>query len=205
MKNNKNSCLIFLLVISSIIGCSKVDQETILRQKIDDYFQAWNNQNFSHPDFAKFKRDTSYTWHGKKEGKGIRSIFNPNSGWKQWDRAWNGTYTYEIKEIDLEAKKVMLDFQETTDFLKYIGMPEGFKAVVSFWFDDDLRVKETLYDWDPNNKDIDDGLQPIVEWAKENDSIRINSIYLSKGFKADSLNAVEWKQLFQAYDKRSEE
>ena len=91
------------LIILGFIFCScfNNDKETILRQKIDKYFLAWNNQAFSHPDFSNFKKDTSYTWHDKKEGKGIQSIFNPNSGWKQWDKAWNGYYTYNIIKIDI--------------------------------------------------------------------------------------------------------
>ena len=191
------------LIILGFIFCScfNNDKETILRQKIDKYFLAWNNQAFSHPDFSNFKKDTSYTWHGKKEGKGIQSIFNPNSGWKQWDKAWNGYYTYNIIKIDIDSMKVKCEFNETTDFLKIIGMPEGYSAKVTFWFDDNDRVNNTLYAWNVTNRKMKEVIEPIVEWAKVNDFIRINKIYLNDGFIPNTENAKEWKILLAEYNK----
>ena len=191
------------LIILGFIFCScfNNDKETILRQKIDKYFLAWNNQAFSHPDFSNFKKDTSYTWHDKKEGKGIQSIFNPNSGWKQWDKAWNGYYTYNIIKIDIDSMKVIGEFNETTDFLKIIGMPEGYSAKVTFWFDDNDRVNNTLYAWNVTNRKMKEVIEPIVEWAKVNDFIRINKIYLNDGFIPNTENAKEWKILLAKYNK----
>ena len=191
------------LIILGFIFCScfNNDKETILRQKIDKYFLAWNNQAFSHPDFSNFKKDTSYTWHDKKEGKGIQSIFNPNSGWKQWDKAWNGYYTYNIIKIDIDSMKVIGEFNETTDFLKIIGMPEGYSAKVTFWFDDNDRVNNTLYAWNVTNRKMKEVIEPIVEWAKVNDFIRINKIYLNDGFIPNTENAKEWKILLAEYNK----
>ena len=191
------------LIILGFIFCScfNNDKETILRQKIDKYFLAWNNQAFTHFDFSSFKNDTSYTWHGKKEGKGIQSIFNPNSGWKQWDKAWNGYYTYNIIKIDIDSMKVIGEFNETTDFLKIIGMPEGYSAKVTFWFDDNDRVMETLYAWNVTNRKMKEVIEPIVEWAKVNDFIRINKIYLNDGFIPNTENAKDWKILLAEYNK----
>jgi len=138
--------LMAVLTIGLVLwSCSENNKEAILGKKIEDYFLSWNKQDFNHPEFSKFKRDTSYTWHGTKKGEGIQSIFNPNSGWKQWDKAWNGVYTYDIIQIDTDSMKVIGEFRETTDFLKIIGMPEGYAANVTFWFDDNYKVKETLY------------------------------------------------------------
>jgi len=196
--------LILLASLGFILsGCSKNNKEAIFRQKIDKYFLAWNNQAFSHPDFSNFKRDTSYTWHGKKDGKGRQSIFNPNSGWKQWDKAWNGSYTYDIVKIDTDSMKVVGEFIETTDFLKTIGMPEGYSATVTFWFDDNDRVKETLYAWNASNRNMKEVIKPIVEWAKVNDSIRINKIYLIDGFIPNIENAKEWKILLDEYKSKN--
>jgi len=191
-----------LLALGLILwSCSKDNEEAILRHKIDKYFLAWNNQAFNHPDFFDFKRDTSYTWHDKKEGKGSQSIFNLNSGWKQWDKAWNGTYTYDSIIIDTDSLKVTGKFRETTDFLKIIGMPEGYTAIVTYWFDDSYKVKETLYEWDVNNEKMSEVIKPIVEWAMINDSIRIQHIYLQDGFTPNTENAREWKILLDAYKK----
>jgi hypothetical protein len=180
------------------MSCSE-NKEIFLKQKIDKYFLAWNNQKFNHSDFSEFKRDTSYTWHNKKGGKGNQSIFNANSGSKQWDKAWNGAYSYDIIKIDTDSLKVTGTFRETTDFLRIIGMPEGYKAIVTYWFDDDYRVKETLYEWNPNNKKMSEVIQPIVEWAMKNDSIKIQTIYLKDGFKPNTENAREWKTLLDRY------
>ena len=180
-------------------SCSENNKEAILGKKIEDYFLSWNKQDFNHPDFSKFKRDTSYTWHGTKKGEGIQSIFNPNSGWKQWDKAWNGVYTYDIIKIDTDSMKVIGEFRETTDFLKIIGMPEGYAAKVTFWFDDNYKVKETLYAWNSDNKKMSEVIRPIVEWAIVNDSIRIYNIYLKDGFIPNKENAKEWNNLLNAY------
>lgn len=190
-----------ILPICGLIFFSCTDNtEDVIRQKTNNYFTAWNNHDFVHPDFQEFKRDTSYTWHDAKVGQGIESIFNPNSGWKQWDVAWNGIYQYEILEIDTDSMKVTGDFIETNDFLKYIGMPEGFSATVTYWFDEELKVKETLYDWSEDNRSLHDLIKPVVDWAKENDSIRIQRIYLENGFVPSKENADEWKELFQLYE-----
>lgn len=187
--------LVALLILT---GC-EVSKEQVIKEKVGKYFAAWNRQDFESSDFATFKKDTSYTWHGEKKGEGSRSIFNPNSGWKQWDKAWNGTYSYDIIEINVDQLYVSGRFTETTDFLKIIGMPEGFSATVTFWFDDDYRVKETLYDWDPDNQSMHDKIKPLVEWAKVNDSTAINQIYLRDGFKPSTANATEWKKLLDSY------
>lgn len=192
--------LIAVLTLGLILwSCSENNMEALLEKKIENYFLAWNEQDFNHPDFSKFKRDTSYTWHGTKKGKGIRSIFNPNSGWKQWDKAWNGVYTYDIIKIDIDSMKVTGKFRETTDFLKIIGMPEGFTATVTFWFDENLRVKETLYAWNSDNEKMNEIIIPIVEWAKVNDSTRIYNIYLKDGFIPNKENAKEWRSLLNEY------
>ena len=44
-------------------------------------------------------------------------------------------------------------------------------------------------------------IQPIVEWAMVNDSIRIQYIYLKDGFTPNTENAIEWKILLDAYKK----
>ncbi len=196
------STMAFTLIILSM-SCGP-GKEQILREKTDAYFEAWNHQEFTLPAFADFKLDTSRVWHGKKVGDGKISVFNPNSGWKQWDKAWNGTYSYEITLIDLEELSVTGEFRETTDFLKYIGMPEGFSATVTFWFDEQLRVKETQYDWFEGNRSMHDLIKPIVAWAKVNDSVRINKIYLNNGFVPSEENAREWKALFERYEEANQ-
>lgn len=192
--------LFFLLMF--LCHCSPSDQE-ILSKKIKKYYAAWNRQDFNHPDYTQFTNDTTYTWHGEKNGDGIMTIFGPNSGWKQWDIAWNGTYRFEITDLNLNELKVSGQFHETTDFLKIIGMPEGFSAIVTYWFDKNLRVKETQYDWSPDNKSIHDVIKPYVDWAKKYDSVRIQNIYLENGFVPSKENADEWKILFANYDARN--
>ena len=181
-------------------SCSTTNKEAILKKNVEDYFIAWNKHDFHNPDYSNFKRDTSYTWHGEKKDKGNQSIFDPNSGWGQWDIAWNGIYTFDIIKVDIDSMTVSGKFNETTDFLKFIGMPEGFDATVTYWFGDDYRVKETLYAWNPNNKSMGEVIKPIVEWATLNDSIRIHKIYLNDGFVPGTANAEEWKILFRAYN-----
>ena len=88
-----------------LLGC-KTPAVDVLREKTEDYFVAWNRHDFTHPDYANFKVDTKYVWHIKKGGDGIQSIFDPNSGWKQWDIAWNGTYQFKITHIDIDELKV---------------------------------------------------------------------------------------------------
>ncbi|MEP1096506.1 MAG: hypothetical protein ABJG78_15430 [Cyclobacteriaceae bacterium] len=196
MRSTTILIVLFLLCIS----CSD-KKEQIIREKVEDYFSAWNNQAFESAAFAQFKTDTSYTWHGEKEGPGIRSIFNPNSGWKQWDKAWNGHYTYDSIVVNIEEKKVTGRFNETTDFLKEIGLSAGFSAIVTFWFDENYRVKETLYEWNPDNQSMHQRIKPLVEWAKVNDSSTINRIYLKDGFKPSTKNANDWKHLLRVYSK----
>ena len=195
----KIQVVICLLAGWLLTACSP-DTATILRSKTTAYFEAWNRQDFKSPAFASFKLDTSLVWHGKKEGPGIVSIFNPNSGWKQWDVAWYGTYDYEITQVNVEELSVTGSFQETHDFFKRIGMPEGLSAKVTFWFNEDLKVKETFYDWSPDNRSMHDLIKPMVEWAKVHDSIRINNIYLQEGFVPSTENAREWQVLFDLYE-----
>ena len=197
------STLTLFAMIFLLTGC-KDTEEKILKNKIEHYFKAWNQHAFESPEFALFKNDTSRTWHGEKEGEGSRSVFNPRSGWKQWDVAWNGSYKYDSVIFDKSERSVTGKFNETTDFLKQIGMPEGFSAVVTFWFDEDYRVTETLYAWDSNNQSMHDKIKPLVEWAQVNDSATINRIYLKDGFKPSTENATHWKRLLNKYAKSNE-
>lgn len=199
MHYSKFVSIISFVQVLLIAGCEPTKEE-LIREKTEAYFDAWNRQEFTNPAFSEFKLHTSRVWHGKKEGEGNVSVFNPNSGWKQWDKAWNGKYRYEITHIDPEELFVTGKFQETTDFLNYIGMPEGFSATVTFWFDEKLRVKETQYDWFESNRSMHDLIKPIVDWAKVNDSIRIQNIYLKDGFVPNTENAEEWKVLFERYE-----
>ncbi|MCE7991651.1 MAG: hypothetical protein HEP71_06715 [Roseivirga sp.] len=87
----KKVYLIFTVAVFAFASCSTVDEEAEMRSKVENYFAAWNKQEFTSEAFRGFTRDTTYTWYSpEKEGEGIRSVFNPNSGWKQWDVAWNG-------------------------------------------------------------------------------------------------------------------
>lgn len=192
--------IIAFFIGTVIISCNGTE-ENDLQKKTEAYFSAWNRHDFTHPDFANFKLDTSYVWHGKKEGEGIESVFDPNSGWKQWDIAWNGTYHFEITRIDAARRIVEGNFHENTDFFKIIGMPEGISAVVTYWFTEDMRVKETQYNWSDKNRSMHDLVKPMVEWARENDSLRIQKIYLLDGFIPNEENAAEWKTLFEMYGK----
>ncbi len=197
--------LLMLAVGVAFLSSCQPSTEALLREKTEAYFAAWNRHDFTHPDHANFKRDTSYTWHGKKEGNGSRSIYNPNSGWKQWDIAWNGTYRYEITNIDVNNLSVTGNFHETTDFLKFIGMPEGFSAVVTFWFDEELKVKETQYEWLDSNRNMHEVIKPIVAWAQQNDSLRLQKVYPDGSFTPNTENAEEWKILFENYAKANEQ
>ncbi|MEM7085522.1 MAG: hypothetical protein AAF489_05025 [Bacteroidota bacterium] len=196
--------LFLLLLALGLFCCSEKQTQKTLEEKIEAYFTSWNQYDFENPAFSEFKLDTSLIWHGTKKGKGIRSVFNPNSGWKQWDRSWNGTYTFKIQEMDLDSLKVTGAFTEITDFHKQIGMPEGLSATVSFWFNDDLKVKETLYAWDPNNKSMHELIKPMVAWAKVNDSLLIENIYLKDGFVPNFKNARAWKKLMNDYQLATE-
>ena len=78
-------------------------------------------------------------------------------------------------------------------------MPEGISATVTYSFDENYRVKETLYAWDSDNRSLDHVLKPIVQWAQVNDSTTINNIYLKDGFVPNTENAKKWKKLLSAY------
>lgn len=197
MKKQNTLALLYLTVIC--FSCSEKQTTKILNNKIEAYFASWNQYDFENPAFSEFKQDTSLTWHGTKYGKGIPSVFNPNSGWKQWDKSWNAIYAFEILEIDLDSMKVTGAFSEITDFHKQIGMPEGLSATVSYWFNDDLQVKETLYAWHPDNQSMHELIKPLVAWAKLNDSILIETIYLKDGFVPSFKNARAWKKLIKDY------
>lgn len=190
-----------LIFVIFLWGCA-TSTKHILRKKTKAYFKAWNRHDFTNSDFANFKMDTCYVWHNNKKGKGQQNVFDPNSGWKQWDIAWNGTYQFEITNIDTGSLKVTGKFIETTDFLKIIGMPTGYSATVTYWFNKDLKVKEILYDWDEKNRNMHEVIKPIVIWAKEHDSLRIQKIYLRDGFVPNKENAKEWKELLMLWKYR---
>jgi len=193
--------LILLLAIT-LVSCNGSDTHLRLVTKTQNYFNAWNKHDFNHPDFANFKKDTSRTWHGRKEGEGSNSIFNPNSKWKQWDIAWNGQYFYDSLVVNIHEKSITGSFRETNDMLVRIGMPEGFRATVTYWFDKEDKVKETLYAWNKNNRSMHELLKPIVDWATTYDSALISEIYLSNGFEPSAENARKWKVILDAYDER---
>ena len=187
------------LLLFCFTSCQE-NKEAILKEKTAQYFAAWNARSFDSPAYKNFKRDTSYTWHGSKEGTGNLSVYKPNSGWKQWDIAWNGTYLFDSLQFDPNQNSVTGRFNETTDFLKIIGMSEGYSATVTYWFDENNQVAETLYGWDENNPSMSDYVKPIVEWAKVNDSTTIKRIYLDGGFEPNTENAMDWKRLFEQYE-----
>lgn len=189
----KLTIFLFLLLVSS--GC----EETTIRNRIHAHFAAWNRQDFDHEDFKAFLNDSILIWHNKKIGNGQLSVIDPNSGWKQWDKAWNGSYQLDSVIIDTQQHKVTANFAETNDFNKLIGMPEGYRARVTYWLDSKGRVKEVLYDWADQNPEIKEKLKPIVEWALENDSSAIAEAYLQNGFQPSATNAAKWKKILNGY------
>ncbi len=191
-----------LIFVIALISCSSGSEEDVMKAKVAAYFNAWNNQEFTSEAFRGFTLDTSYTWHSEKIGEGSRSIFNPNSGWKQWDKAYNGTYTFDSVVVNTKERTITGKFTETTDFLKDIGMPEGFAAIITYWYNEDLKVTGKLYGWNPNNRSMHDMVKPIVEWAKTYDSAAIAQVYLTNGFKPSTENAAIWKRLITAYKEK---
>ena len=108
------------------------------------------------------------------------------------------------KEIDsifyvAGEHKITARFRETTDFLDAIGMPEGFKAVVHYWLDEDNKVKEIFYDWSSENADFSTQLKPVVEWAIRKDSAEIADLYLATGFVPSWSNAIRWKRIIDQF------
>jgi hypothetical protein len=194
--------LSLLLVTISIVGCGQPNEEAIMVGKVNDYFSAWNDQRFTSQAYQNFTTDTSYTWHNEKKGAGSASVFNPNSGWKQWDVAMNGTYTYTNIIVDTDARTITGDFTETTDFLKEIGMPEGFAAKITYWYNDDLKVTGKLYGWDPNNRSMGTMVKPMADWAKVNNRELIEQVYPDERFTPSTANAVVWKQIIANYKAR---
>ncbi len=190
--------IFYLLIMPLSLSCGDTveDQMAI---KVDLYYAAKNRHDFSSPDYTQFKRDTSTTWHGERSGKGFQSIFNPNSGWNQWDIAWDGRYRYEIIDARSDSLLVRLRFTEFNEFLTAVGIPEGLSATVTFWFDEDLRVRETLYGWDDDNQSVHENLKTIVEWALSYDSAAIAEVYLNDGFEASAQKADMWKPLLAMY------
>ena len=180
---------------------TNAQQETNAIQRFKDYFEAWNNYQFTSDDFRGYLNDTIYTWHGKKEGKGTMSVFNPFSKWKQWDVAMNGVYSVDSIRYIPGENKIIASFHETTDFLWFIGMPKGFSATVHYWLDDQGRVKEILYDWSQDNKDFKTQLKPLVDWAIKYDSLEIADLYLKDGFEPSWTNAIRWTRLMKKYRK----
>ncbi len=180
------------------LSCGDTVKEQ-LADKVHQYYAAKNRHDFGSLAYTKFKCDTSTTWHGERTGEGLRSLFNPNSGWNQWDIAWEGRYEYEIVEVDSDSLLVRLRFTEFNEFLTAVGIPEGLSATITFWFDEDLRVKETLFGWDDDNQSVHENLKPIVSWALSYDSAAIAEVYLNDGFEASAQKADMWKPLLEAY------
>ena len=199
MKLVKFTSLLFIL---AIVGCNQPDEEGIMMDKVNAYFAAWNNQEFTSEAYKGFAKDTSYTWHTEKKGEGIPSTYNPNSGWKQWDKAMNGIYTFDNLVIDIKARTIIGDFTETTDFLKEIGMPEGFAAKITYWYDEDFKIKERLYGWNPNNRSMATMVKPMADWAKKNNPDLIAQVYPEERFTPSTENAVIWKQIIANYKLR---
>ncbi|MCE7991652.1 MAG: hypothetical protein HEP71_06720 [Roseivirga sp.] len=83
-------------------------------------------------------------------------------------------------------------------------MPEGFSGNLTFWYDDELKVIEKVYDFDSENRSMHDMVKPMVEWAKTNEATLegITKVYLANGFKPSTENAVIWKEILEAYRNR---
>ncbi len=189
----------WLCFVLPLVFCSSQSIKDRVLEKVDRYYAAKNRHDFEHPDYAEFKQKVSLTWHGAKEGEGITSRFNPNSGWNQWDVAWNGSYSFSVTAFDESEVSVTGRFNEDNEFFHLIGIPHGLSATVTFWFDEELRVKETQYNWDESNQSVHEKLKPIVAWAITYDSLATHQVYLKDGFVPNAENARIWKKLLTAY------
>lgn len=115
----------------------------------------------------------------------------------------NGHKTIDSITFIPNKNKITARFQETTDFLTQIGMPEGFKATIHYWLDEQGLVKEVLYDWSSNNPDFTAQLKPVVDWAIKNDSTEIADLYLKNGFEPSWINGIRWKRIMNKYSQDS--
>ena len=195
----KRHYLFLSIALFALVSCNQSEEEEIMLEKVNAYFVAWNNQGFTSPAFRGFTKDTSYTWHTEKKGEGSMSIFNPNSGWKQWDKAMNGVYTFENIDINTHARTITGDFTETTDFLKAIGMPEGFSAKITYWYNKDFQITGKLYGWSPDNRSMATMVKPMADWAKANNPELIEQVYPNESFTPSTENAKIWKQIIANY------
>jgi len=98
-----------------------------------------------------------------KEGEGIpKSDLNSIL---EWDYALNPKY--EIVSMKTEGNKIVVELKEENDFSQSIGFP-GWKAEVTFTFDEENLIQEQLYVPDPDQPDYRDWLNPAIDWLKEN-------------------------------------
>lgn len=151
-----------------------------------------------------YTADTVKVWYDEKKGEAIKRIKGKPSlsGWKQWDKEMNSTSKYDSIWYDKRERAIKGYFYENNDFYKLIGKGPT-KTLRTYWFDDKEKIHEILYYWIPEeNTTTSEYLKPIVEWAKQIDSIEISKLYPNGQIIPSKDNAIQWKKLLHRYNNR---
>jgi hypothetical protein len=74
------------------------------------------------------------------------------------------------------------------------------KTLRTYWLDQNYKIYEILLYWIPEeNTETGEHLEPIVEWALQNDSLEIQQLYPNGRIVPSSENARRWKKLLRKY------
>jgi hypothetical protein len=185
--DNKKNVLFAVLIFSCIlVACTK----NVYLRKINGYL---NSSTVT--DKEKYMSETYHSYFMIKKGPGedkkaaLESFQN-----------WDGPLHPDIKIINSKGNGLnwMVYFNEKNEFAKLIDFP-GWRGSMSFQFNSEGLITETLYVPDSLNPSYKLWLSPALVWLRTNMPEELNTVYKDGKLIQNEQSARKWVQLLKIW------
>ena len=196
----KITCNLFLFInVIVMMSCETQKEENVALEVFRNYYSAIKEDSDERWNYTS---DTVEIWFDDKEGTpSLRIKGKESTGkWQDWDVEMNSTSWYDSLWYDRDEEVIQGYFFENNDFYELIGKSPT-KTLRTYWLNENNKIDEILIYWIPEeNTPSSEHLNPIVEWALENDSTEITELYPNGAIIPSKENAIRWKKLLSKYN-----
>ena len=116
---------------------------------------------------------------------------------------WDGPLHPDIKILSYTVQDSVwqVTFNEQNDFSKPIGFP-GWKGTITFIFNSQAAIRETIYVPDSTNLPYKPFLQPALNWLQANMPAELSEVYQNGKLVQTEATAKKWKILLAKWQSR---
>lgn len=134
----------------------------------------------------------SRIWFGEKIGEGQRRSIDGGGPWAAWDEVFRSRSA--VRDVKVDGSMVRTRVEEMNDWYRLIERAPSV-YFVSYWFDEDGRIAETLIHADPDAPEGEDRLADFRAWADAKHPGAVEALMPQGEIVPSRANAERWTEL----------